>query len=244
MHGAGGHFVVACWVELIFIVLLLRHSQLEPKVALLSLLRETIFKRYQIIHWSLQLLLAGNAVKTSERIPILFVVVSLHCFFKSNFWDFLHFHNRCLFLILDFSGLHLWIHLPPSEWIHLLLPINIFLLEILVLDIPDDILDWGIDVRLAELLGSYTVRVVSFSWCYQYSFRTELPTCMFYSHSRFQVSSLVDFTRVTEGPIARWPPEQLRHTNTPKSREAPMLSETYSKATFHYSPHIVNSLFS
>jgi len=51
----------------------------------------------------------------------------------------------------------------------------------------------------------------------------ELPICMFYSQSRFQLSSLVDLTRVIEGPKARWAPEQFMQTNTPKSKEAPGL---------------------
>lgn len=61
-----------------------------------------------------------------------------------------------------------------------------------------------------------------------------LPICMKSSHSRFQVSSLIDFTRVTDGPNARCAPEQFKHTKTPKAREAPKSQHIYSTETcFH-----------
>jgi hypothetical protein len=102
-----------------------------------------------------------------------------------------------------------------------LLGIDVLALEVLVLDELDDVVEGGVDGGLAEWRAGYALRVMPVRPCSQYSLRTVLPTRMFSTQSLFQVSSLVERTRVVVGPRKRCAPEQFMQTKTPKSKEAP-----------------------
>lgn len=91
----------------------------------------------------------------------------------------------------------------PLERIDGFVGLYVLAFDIFIVDKFDDFVEGSVNIGLPNLEEGYSVRFRPVSWCYQKSLRTVFPTCMFCSHSRFQLSSLVDFTLVTEGPSAR-----------------------------------------